>query len=251
MALVFGGRGRRAARRRSARAVAHARALRRAARRSATARRGRRWARSGCARRSAGRDARRRARSTAPARRVGRRRPAAPAHSCRARPGGDRPLGRGRGRASTRRSAWPARPGSATDLACALAGLAWLEARTGPRGGVPRCARAEALCDALASTGSHSASLGARRARRPRARRSATPRPRSTPSRSSRPRSLRARDRRRRPLARRPSCVELYLRLGRREDAAAVAEAFAAPRRGEGPAVGARPGRPRPRAPRR
>ena len=146
--------------------------------------------------------------------------------------GGRRPR-----RATTRRSGWRARPGSATELGAALAGLAWLEARQGREdacrahadagGGALRRARDRR------STGSgrsrRSATSSSASAGRPRRSSTTRRRPRrcarsGSPTSTSRPR----------PSWSRPTCGSgaARTRRPRRRE-------FVAARRGQGAAVGA------------
>ena len=137
--------------------------------------------------------------------------------------------------------------GQRTELAAALAGLARLEARQGKeddcrahaRRGPRRSARSSGL-------GTYDA-LGARGARRARARagpagaavehfeaqQAALDGARRSPTSTCSPA---------------PELVDVYLRLGRRDDAAAVLAPYSRRARGEGPALGARPRRALPRA---
>ena len=146
--------------------------------------------------------------------------------------------------ATTRASGSRARPGSGSTWRSALAGLAWLEARQGR----------EAPCRAACGRGDgavrrarlrHCRHLGAAGARRARARpRAARRGDRAHLTRGSD--AARAGYRRRRPSPA-PELVEAYVRLGRRDEAAALAGRVPRPGRGQGPAVGARPRRALPR----
>ena len=182
------------------------------------ARLGRPWRRSGCARRDAGRALVDRAVEAGP--RAARR-----SASCRALLLARRPRRRrrptvaGRARpAITRRSGWPARPGSAPSSPRRSPGLAWLEARQGKE---EHCRAHAAEARELCARARHAASrdLGDRGARRARARPAAGRRRRSSTSRPSRPRSttLGIADV---DLLPAPELVEVYLRLGRPDDAA-------------------------------